>query len=593
MSNECAKHRQEGQLRCYNVSSLLGNFLGVASRMVLFTLFEACAIVSGDSCWEGAMANEASSGAPIEMRSYGQNDYHRFEAEALRGSHLSVGSKRLGKVDVDCKYRYQKTQVGVMGQDKKPAGIIYMDITFHQPHGYWLQSAVVYITIGEDDTSDTSYILAQSKTPKKHRTGRQRRADLAVQMTQHFGPRCLTGPETTRTEVKHNSFVPTVGIMGFEVGGMGRSSFSSQELKGHWTFKGSVVTPKGCLGLRTLQWEFTANKLEPDQNSPHDYRTAFAFEHSRNPLYMRVEIDGKLQSKVKNLCHNLAIFSSHLGRKDSSTVTRMHLSHKKVPHKELDEIAEGLEKAMQMENLERTPVKIPGSAIATFSEHVHTNAAPSLANKPRIKQDPLLAALRAETENTMGKKDGLAQQLWLATTNLGVEGKPAQLAAGAANAMDNNNLDSIARPPTSSPVITTTESTRRTTTTAGPREHREITYKHPDGEVSNMLESTTVLTMLKLLFRINVAFWDASHVLYLLFARIVVTFSITIPQAVNRFIEASRRSQATHTHAKSRNKTPTSNGSTREANRTPYTSRLAERRLKTQSSDSYRGWISE
>lgn len=502
---------------------LLGTIDYVASSLgILFfdDSLHKTSLSVASSLVTASMEEEALPDAPIEVRSYGQNDYHRYEAEALRGTHLCVGSKRVGEVSIDCKYHYERTQVGVLGQRKKPAGIIYMDITFHQTQGYWLESAMVYITIGEDDTSDTSYILARSKKAKKNRTRRQLEADVAVQMTQHYGPRYLTGNETSRTEAEESHFVPTLGIAANELGGVGFIRSSSQERKGCWTFKGSVVPPPGCSGLRTLLWEFRANRLEPDQDAPHDYCTAFAFEHSRKPLYMRVEIDGKLYNKAKSFRHSAAMFSSRLGGRDRSTVARLDMFGQRAPRKQLDEIADGLDKAMQMANLDRTPVKMPGSTMVTFSEGgLRQGTALRLANGLQGRHDPLIEALRTQAEDGTGIDDGLAQRLWLATNDPRLEPTPAQLPDAAVTA----------RVPTDPPITATTEITQAITTTAAPTEHTEAAYKHPDSEVSQLLESEIVIIVLKLFIRINGAFGDASRALFLLITKVFVAFLMKIP----------------------------------------------------------------
>lgn len=61
----------------------------------------------------------------------------------------------LGKVDVDCRYRWKKAQWGVLDTTERPAGIVYMDITFKQPPGYWLQSVTVFVTLSQDATLNT------------------------------------------------------------------------------------------------------------------------------------------------------------------------------------------------------------------------------------------------------------------------------------------------------------------------------------------------------------------------------------------------------------------------------------------------------
>ncbi|KAL2193223.1 hypothetical protein P885DRAFT_45897, partial [Corynascus similis CBS 632.67] len=292
---------------------------------------------------------------PIKVRRYGRNDFERFDEEVARGSHLCVGSASIGKVDIDCKYHWRKAQWGVLGREQTPAGIVYMDITFKQPHGYWLERATVYITLSEDMSS---YALG---APRRDRTKLRRslESDYAVQITEHYGPRYLTGTKTVHTQTKEDAFVPTVGVMGFEFGGIGTTFSTSKERVGRWVFKGTVCRPQGRDGLRTLVWELSENSLNPEQVHNQTYQTAFAFEHSRRPVFMRVEIEGKLRDRSRQMKHGLLRFSSTFGKKDHSTLTELDLSRQVEFNKSLDQIAHGLDMSMQMENCGNVPVEVP------------------------------------------------------------------------------------------------------------------------------------------------------------------------------------------------------------------------------------------
>lgn len=199
-----------------------------------------------------------------------------------------------------------------------------MDLAFHQPTGYWLEHATVYITLGEDDMS--SYALAENRK-RRSRSGRHDApsSEHAVQMA-GCDPSFISGEKTHRSEATANSFVPTVGAAGFEVGGMGRQSTSLQDHSGSWTFRVAICRPGGRSGFRTLRWDLTENALAPDQPHRQEYKTAFAFEHSRRPVYMRVEIEGQLRSRSQGAAHGLARFSSRMmGHKDHSSLTHMDL----------------------------------------------------------------------------------------------------------------------------------------------------------------------------------------------------------------------------------------------------------------------------
>ncbi|VUC28709.1 unnamed protein product [Clonostachys rosea] len=331
-------------------------------------------------------------GPPIQVR-YGRNDFEKFCQKTARGSNLCIGSHSIGKIDIDCKYRWKKSQWGVLGLpgDSKPAGIMYMDITFHQPAGYSLERANVYITLSEDPDS---YALRKDSGHCRTRRGEQSlRAACAVQFTDHYGPQHLTGVKSTRTEAKSNKMTPTVGMMGLELGGVGHETTVSRELTDRWVFKGLVRRPRTGPGYRTLEWELSGNSLDATQDHRQEYRTAFAFEHSARPVYMRVEIDGKLRDRGSKLKYSMIKFSSNLTKQDLSTLTRIDLTD--LPSgKRLDRIAYGLNLDMQRENYMNCPVEVPSPQPANFFP------------EPQPQPQPLPAqfdpGLIASNVNTMG-----------------------------------------------------------------------------------------------------------------------------------------------------------------------------------------------
>ena len=301
-------------------------------------------------------------GPGIRIRRYGRSDFERFDQETARGSHLCIGSTNIGKVDIDCRYHWKKTQWGVLGNEERPAGIVYMDITFKQPKGYWLDRASVFITLSEDMSSYAIAAPPDSTAVEKPPPG----SDYAVQITDHFGPRSLTGVPTLLAETKHDKFAPSVGAMGFEVGGVGREFTTSKHRVGRWVFKGTVRRPKGRDGLRTLEWEISENDINPEQVHSQAYHTAFAFEHSERPVFMRVEIQGKLRDRKRQWKHEMLRFSSSFGKKDLSTLTELDLGRHIEFTRPLDKIAEGLDFAMEMANRRNIPVEVSNPAYAQF-----------------------------------------------------------------------------------------------------------------------------------------------------------------------------------------------------------------------------------
>ncbi|KAL2157298.1 hypothetical protein VTH06DRAFT_6236 [Thermothelomyces fergusii] len=319
----------------------------------------------------------------LKLRRYGRNDFETFDEEAARGSILSVGSAAIGEVGIDCKYHWRKAQWGVLGNEKRPAGIIYMDITFRQPHGYWLERAHVYVTLSQDAST---YALS---SPSRDRETRYRplSSDYTVQITDNYGPQYLVGVKTMITRTKEDMLIPIVGVMGFEFGGIGRKIGSSMQHVSQWVFKGTLCKPQGRNGLQTLEWELSENKLNPGQTHNQTYHTAFAFEHSKRPVFMRVEVEGKLRGRRRKIKHALVRFSSGLKGEDKSTLIKIDLEHTEF-RKSLDQTARDLDMTMLNKNLNKVPVELPDQMPASFIPEPITQNSPGGAQITQRQQSP-------------------------------------------------------------------------------------------------------------------------------------------------------------------------------------------------------------
>ncbi|KAH7159525.1 hypothetical protein B0J13DRAFT_539113 [Dactylonectria estremocensis] len=347
----------------------------------------------------------ASSRAPkVKIRRYGRADYDEFEESTL-GPHLCVGSSNIGKAEIDCKYHWRKAAWGVLGTHETPAGILYMDIAFRQPPGHWLHTASVFITMSE---TETSYALLK-RGLKRDSICVSSIDDNSVQMTEHFGPRTLVGIPSIESRTQSTKLTPTFGFTGIEVGGVGFESNTSKDMTGQWVFQGSLRKPKDGNSYRTLQWDLTPNELDGKHLSRQEFSTAFAFQHRQRPVYMRVEIDGRLGSRCKRMQQK---FSTKLGKQDKSTLTHIHFGEGFKFTKCLDEAAQSLNSSMELENLRKTPRELPDSIPAEdvgpkspsllFFETDAQSKNAVLGDKIEAAEDALTIALRRCLEEGPG-----------------------------------------------------------------------------------------------------------------------------------------------------------------------------------------------
>ncbi|KAK2049293.1 hypothetical protein LZ31DRAFT_549615 [Colletotrichum somersetense] len=298
----------------------------------------------------------------LRIRRFGRSDFERFNEEAAVGSHLLLGSNSIGKVEIECKYRWRKARWGVLGPDQNPAGIVYIDISLKQPPEHTLSNANILVTLSED--APASYGRFSRRRPVQTSLD----SEHAVQVTEYFGPHAICGPQGMSLETNERTFRPTIGAGGLvELGGMGTHHSVTRQYVDSWTFKGTQKRAKGGIGLRCLEWELTENDTDRKPLHNHVFYTAFAFEHSGRPVNICVEIGGRLKSKTKQGKQRFFRFCSRSGDTNNVMVTQVDLSTARNDFREkLDQLAFGLNMDMQRINLEAIPVEMPDPTQATF-----------------------------------------------------------------------------------------------------------------------------------------------------------------------------------------------------------------------------------
>ncbi|PQE08915.1 Pfs domain protein [Rutstroemia sp. NJR-2017a WRK4] len=282
-----------------------------------------------------------------------------------------LSHKEIGKVDVDCRLRLSKSQWGVIGKDENPGGIIYLDLNFDQPADCKLSSASVSVTLEEHRVLKEDALFA----------------------TDQFGPKRLTGELYEVPVTKNYRFTPHVEVLGAGAGGVGIDTSKRKVLSSRWSFTGQLLFAEDKDDAtrekvyRRLKWELTENKLESRVLHSNLFRAGFTFEHERQPFYLKIEIEGKLR-RTKDRIINWLKFPPGSQKNDG------------VPGKStrsLDALADGLSKAMEMENLQDIPVQMPETLPVSFTEPAHT----SILKKPSYL--PLNGSVSGGTEQLSGR----------------------------------------------------------------------------------------------------------------------------------------------------------------------------------------------
>ncbi|KAK1846664.1 hypothetical protein CCHR01_10702 [Colletotrichum chrysophilum] len=285
---------------------------------------------------------------------FGRTDYYRFDDEKnpLSDKNTHVGTGKIGKVRIECISHWTKAQWGVLGPNKFPAGIVYIDLSILQPTGYKLRSATVTITL----SCPVSEKHLGGKRWKRHHE--QPATKFEVQMTDKYGPRFITGQPSIKSYETERSAMPSIDVGGFAgVGGVGWKKTESGTKTDCWKFYGSPKASSDGGGFTALVWHLEETKLDNQPPHPPRFHTAFAFHHSKKPTRMHVEVEGKLKNRM-----NLSRFLS------KPMITDVDLTLVSSYTKRLDNIAEYLNYNMELENSKEAPAEMTGTLPVIFKE---------------------------------------------------------------------------------------------------------------------------------------------------------------------------------------------------------------------------------
>lgn len=234
-----------------------------------------------------------------------------------------------------------------------------MDLSFDQPYGCRLASATVLITL--EDVPPHLIDHMRGSDPSQ------------LQITEYYGPRYLTGEAASVVVTKTLHLSPELKILGAGACGIGLDTEKALTYDSRWTFTGQLHATNGA-AYRTVKWELCENELGGRASHSNVIHTGFAFQHDERPFFMRVEIQGRLQStlhRIRNSMRNLRFPPPNKCDQGSSETLVCPPSRARP----LDELARGLPSALERENYMRIPVQVPMSLPVTFeSQPLSANA---------------------------------------------------------------------------------------------------------------------------------------------------------------------------------------------------------------------------
>lgn len=304
----------------------------------------------------------------------------------------------IGKVGVDIRFLFRKSEWGTLGTVENPAGIIYMQLDFHQPSDCVLESATIQVTLDEDDPSLRPYLkddLPGSECP--------------ILITDYYGPGQIVGPSKTMSVYKSVSFEPQVSVadIGLSLGHMSKDTSFKHESR--WIFQSHTVPDDQARvrkwGHRILKWEMTENDIEKYPIHSNKVLTAFAYEHNGQPFLMKVKVSGKLRHWSDQLKYQTRKSFRPRARKQedvSTTLVGAYTGYRRP----LDQDAQGLSKAMEIQNYKlaknlTNAMAVQDGGVATQTVPLQQNADAVSSENIATRQD--FASSASDQEFTGGK----------------------------------------------------------------------------------------------------------------------------------------------------------------------------------------------
>ena len=183
----------------------------------------------------------------------------------------SLGSSTFGRATVDCSFLCEESLSGSLAQ--KPAGLLRLKLTFHEPDGFKLSSA------------DINLSFLQSS------------AGSLPSVTQHVYPDLLCGPPLSQQHSRDIRLEPEVnaGSIG-SIGGLGWQNHQERTEMFRWHLKGNRLPDDEHLYTK-VGWIWQANPLNQQNELNRGFHLAVVVEDldDQKALRTQLEIGGKLR----------------------------------------------------------------------------------------------------------------------------------------------------------------------------------------------------------------------------------------------------------------------------------------------------------
>ncbi|GIJ84824.1 hypothetical protein Asppvi_003675 [Aspergillus pseudoviridinutans] len=298
-------------------------------------------------------------------------------------SSASLCNLRFERAQVDCCFLMSKSKWGQL--NGKDSGVMYLDLTFHQPADYKLAQATVTMDFSEIQASDLP------SNPKSKE----------LEVTEFYGPRILSGERRERQVSTSFDVDPKIGIPNASVEGINWSRKSDITYASRWTFTGSRFAA-GSTGTSDIQesryrqivWHLHENKLESQVVHHSTVHSALAFHHGMEPFYVDLKIELKMHRLHQRIKQHLVYLPRN---RRSCTRTKVQPRPATLDKNlQFEQLVKELDYTMTTANLHPVTEVSDPKPMSTNDVNEDTAAYPESGANP-LRDGSLLAAIHQVT----------------------------------------------------------------------------------------------------------------------------------------------------------------------------------------------------
>ena len=186
----------------------------------------------------------------------------------------SLGHRSFGKTTVDCAFLSKKSHWGTL--DRESAGLLRLTLNIHEPAGYKLSSAEIYLCFSHSEDGPSPNV------------------------TEHLYPEIICGPPLSRHKTRNRDIEPSVEALSTSVGGVGVHNTDEWSETLRWQLRGSRL-PDEHHAYSKAEWSWQANKWNEQSELRRAFQLGMVITHCEPKIRVTMSIKGRLRDRLRGV----------------------------------------------------------------------------------------------------------------------------------------------------------------------------------------------------------------------------------------------------------------------------------------------------